>query len=82
MSGAFKKEIIEGLDRFASLDEFTEILKRHRDGGLSQSTAELCLSSIRADSDEEVEDRLLEVLDLVSGWCGPELGVWVKENDG
>jgi hypothetical protein len=31
---------------------------------------------MRGDADEELEDRILEVMDIVTGFCAPALEVW------
>jgi len=36
------------------------------------------LESMRDDRDEESEDRVLEIMDTVVGWCGPDGWIWGK----
>lgn len=49
----------------------------YRDAGLSQAETLTALESLRvAATDEATEDRILEVMDLVEGFCSPETTVW------
>ncbi len=49
----------------------------YRDAGLSQAETLTVLESLRAAAtDEATDDRILEVMDLVEGFCSPETTVW------
>jgi hypothetical protein len=73
---AFEHAIREALTREASLDELHQIVRRCRDEGLTQQAALDVLSGVRADVPEPIEDRILEVMDRVSGFCAPGLRLW------
>ena len=60
----------------ASIEEMVVILRKYRDQGTTAKQATEPLEAMRAGADEETEDRLLEILDVVSGFCRTELRVW------
>jgi hypothetical protein len=72
----FKKAILAAVSRGASLSEFTQILRQYRDLGLTKQLAHETLEGMRAGVDEQTEDRVLEVLDIVWGFCNARLRVW------
>ena len=52
-------------------------LRELKSCGLSREAAYQILASFRDRApDEAAEDRVLEVMDIVSGFCAPELLVW------
>ncbi len=62
------------------LDLRTEIIA-FKNGGGSQQEATRILSELRNDfmGNAEKEDRVLELVDFVSGWCSPSLRIWEEE---
>ena len=76
MSDAFKNAVDNALQRGAPLDHFVAILIEFRDKGMSADSALSTLRLLRADAGEEVEDRILEIMDIASGYCAPDLRVW------
>jgi hypothetical protein len=61
-------QAMEGTDGFASL---RDLVKRHLDGGASREVLLEDLSQIRALVPEHIEDLVLNVMDLLTGWCAP-----------
>ena len=52
-------------------------LRGLKDEGYDRATVEAVLNELRAETDEEEqEDRILEILDLVTGFCHPDLRIW------
>jgi hypothetical protein len=47
--------------------------------GVQQADVKHALDSLRTNAERE-EDRILEILDLVSGFCAPRLRIW-EAND-
>jgi hypothetical protein len=76
MNTAFMNAISEALLREASMDELIGILREYRDKGLSAQAALEVLQSLRARADESTEDRVLEIMDIVAGFCAPHVRVW------
>ncbi|HMA92605.1 MAG TPA: hypothetical protein VKP30_07960 [Polyangiaceae bacterium] len=76
MNNALRNSIAEALMRDASVSELATILRKHRDEGLSQQTAYELLEALRKSVDEQREERLLEVMDIVSGFCKADDRIW------
>ncbi len=54
------------------------LLRGWKQKGLSRGRAREALAQLRAESLTDPEDdALLELLDVVEGWCRPELLVWL-----
>lgn len=79
---SFEEAIRDALAREATLDELCELLREHRDRGLTQRAAYRALQELRPTMDAPAEDALLEVMDVVSGWCAPARRVWSGEMGG
>ena len=74
-SDTVKEAIDAALQRNAPLDDFVAILRQFRDGGITADSALAALESLRAGAGS-TEDRILEIMDIVSGFCAPHLRVW------
>ena len=60
-----------------SLGQIDSLLRDLRDAGVSRHEAREALETLRARAlDEATEDRILEVMDIVSGFCNSEISVW------
>jgi hypothetical protein len=54
-------------------------LRQMKNEGFAQDAVQTALEGLRNESETEVEeDRILEVLDFVTGFCPPERGVWER----
>lgn len=71
-----KTDTLAALQGGASADELVALLRRYRDLGLSQDEAKTTLEAMRADLSETDEDPVLDMLDVVTGYCRPGLRVW------
>jgi len=59
------------------LQQIISTLREYRRSGVTRGEVRLALESLRARArDEATEDRILEVLDIVSGFCPREKTVW------
>ena len=69
---------IEGLVRSRlSLPEIVASLRQLKASGLERAEAMQALESLREQApDEAAEDRILEVMDFVSGFCSPHMTIW------
>jgi hypothetical protein len=56
--------------------ELFAILCRYKECGGSQEEARKALEALRASAGEDVEDRILELLDVVMGFCSPHQRIW------
>lgn len=76
----WKEETLSLLKTDASLGKYHNILVRMKEEGISSADAEKLFYEIRAimisEGNEAGEDRVLEVLDFVVGWCPPHNRVW------
>jgi len=75
MTDAFRAAIADALEREVSLDEFRDILIQFRGKGMSADSAYDVLESMRSGKDEPREDKILDVTDIVTGFCGPHYRV-------
>jgi hypothetical protein len=76
MSTSFSEAVEGALARGASLEELVEIVRTFKLHGLTQESAYETLAAVRRRVSEEREDCLLELMDLVSGWCSPQQRLW------
>jgi hypothetical protein len=61
----------------APLRQIVDDLRKYRSRGTSRDEVQHALESLRAEAQSESEeDRILEILDIVSGFCPPENTVW------
>lgn len=69
------------LARQAPADDLVELLRHHRAAGGSQASAQAALEAVRPGLTEDAEDRVLDLLDRVVGFCAPRLRVWPDPHD-
>ena len=70
-------EIKEALKKQAALQTLREIVCRYKHSGGTQQEAYITLEKIRCEQIEESsEDRILELMDFVSGFCSKEQRIW------
>jgi hypothetical protein len=71
-----KNAVWGALSGGASLADLIEILRVHKDQGLTQELAYDALVELRSTADGGSQDRLLELMDVVSGYCQPKYSIW------
>jgi len=76
MNEQFRRSVIGGLEARVSLAEMIDVIRDFKLQGLTQGDATSVLEILRGSAGEEHEDRLLEILDCVSGFCAPRLRIW------
>jgi hypothetical protein len=70
-------DIKEALKKQASLQMLREIVCQYKQNGGTQHTAYMTLEKIRHEQMEEPdEDRILELMDFVAGFCAPGQRIW------
>ena len=73
----FKDNIYTALQSYISLEVLVKILWSFKESGGEQAAAYSVLEEIREeDKEEPFEDRLLEVMDFVSGFCPIDKRIW------
>lgn len=74
---AFSSAIRDALARDADVAELVQITKQHKDGGLTPAEAYAVLETARTRCvGEPMEDMIMEVMDIVSGYCHPSRAIW------
>lgn len=76
MENNWHNELSVMLQSEINLEKASNILKSFKESGVTQDQIRESLSLRREKSDEIVEDRILEVLDIVEGYCNPVYRVW------
>lgn len=77
MKSQLRQEIEAGLREGRSLLSLRLILEKFAKHGGECDEARLVLQELRAGStSEEIEDRILELLDIVDGFIRAELRIW------
>jgi DNA-binding transcriptional MerR regulator len=65
------------LQSASALSEITKLLRLLKERGISRDEIREYLNSLRLNSpDEKNEDRVLEALDIVEGFCSSDYQVW------
>ena len=76
LNEAFEKDIIEILDGEYKIPALLEVIKKYKKSGIGQEEMLKELERIRHLKDEKFEDRILEVMDIISGFCRPDYRLW------
>lgn len=76
MKDAFAAAFVERLSQTRDGDALIAVIKAFRQRGLTQDDCADVLLGLRTGVDADTEDRLLEILDLVVGWCFPSRALW------
>lgn len=76
MENKWKETLRTFLKNEIQLKEVSEYLKTLRASDVTQEEVRDFLNSLRENKDELTEDRILEVLDIVEGYCNPDYRVW------
>ncbi|MFJ8459101.1 hypothetical protein ACIQ57_08220 [Lysinibacillus xylanilyticus] len=72
-----KTDIHDGLINHYEFFDLLKILKEYKDAGGKQNDAYAVLESLReAIKDDSYEDRILELLDVVVGFCSLHVRIW------
>jgi len=80
------RDLLAALDARAGLLTLRAILLRYRASGVTAAQVAGLLQELRPsmqDGAQEgpLEDVILDALDMVTGWCGPQLRVWDEAGD-
>jgi hypothetical protein len=73
LSGSLEAMILERIP----LQQVVTTLRNYRGQGVTRDEVRLALEGMRdRTTDDEVDDRILEVMDVVSGFCSRDNSVW------
>lgn len=76
-SARLSKELEDAILTGLPLPQLVSTLREYRRHGVTRDEVQLVLEALRDRApDESVEDRILEVMDVVSGFCPRERTVW------
>jgi hypothetical protein len=77
MSMSLEDQIKRALQKQASLQMLREIVCQYKQNGGTQQAAYETLEKIRCEQMEEPdEDRVLELMDFVAGFCAQDQKIW------
>lgn len=79
MKQEFRQIIQEQLNKEADLGVLHKELRRFRNLGMNMESMLECLEELRKNQNEDVEDRILELMDFVVGWCNPTAEIFVPK---
>ena len=73
-------ELLAALDARAGLLTLRAILLRYHASGVTAAQVAALLHELRPATQEgPLEDVILDALDMVTGWCTPQLRVWDEQ---
>ena len=74
------RDLLAALDARAGLLTLRAILLRYRASGVTAAQVAALLQELRPVTQEgPLEDAILDALDMVTGWCTPQLRVWDEQ---
>ena len=77
MKSILKQKIEQGLIKKVNLLNYRDLLLEFKEKGGSQEDAIGILNDLRVSAtNEDTDDRILEILYFATGWCNIELKVW------
>jgi hypothetical protein len=71
-----KAQLLAMMSQNAPFDELYDLVKAFKLSGGSQEEAYQILKEMRPLGDEAFEDRILDLLDIVVGFCHPDFKIW------
>lgn len=76
------RDLLAALDARAGLLTLRAILLRYKASGVTAAQVAALLQELRPSMEEgPLEDVILDALDMVTGWCTPQLRVWDGAGD-
>ena len=80
MNPKLRQELESAIKSAVPLTELVDVLRRCKDQGVSRQEVYSLLEALHHDAtDEELDDRILEVADFVAGFSSPHMRVWENE---
>ncbi|HTH61498.1 MAG TPA: hypothetical protein VL689_15235 [Paraburkholderia sp.] len=76
LDSVLDRELRDALARNYDFNLLRAILVKYREKNFSSESVYSLLEAIRIDVTEDIEDRVLELMDIVSGFCSPDMRVW------
>lgn len=76
LDSVLDRELRNALEKNCEFELLRVILVKYRDMGFSSDSVYGLLDVMRVSVAEDVEDKILELMDIVSGFCSPNMRVW------
>ncbi|MDP9507634.1 hypothetical protein Q7O56_01175 [Pseudomonas protegens] len=76
LDSGLDEQLASLLRKGADIQSIRQLLERYRDRGFGAQAVYNYLALLRHDASEELEDRILEAMDIASGYCSPGCRVW------
>jgi len=77
MNAERQQQLESAITSCMPLDEIVALLRQYKDQGITQAEVYSFLETLHlASTNDEIDDRVLEVSDFVSGFCAPHMRVW------
>jgi len=73
---ALDRKLRDALEASAEFGLLRDILVKYWERGFSSEAVYELLSSMRDGVTEDIEERILELMDIVSGFCSLNMRVW------
>ncbi|MDN7908564.1 hypothetical protein QZM18_31240 [Burkholderia diffusa] len=73
---ALDRELRDALEASADFGLLRDILVKYRERSFSSESVYELLGSMRDGVTEDIEERILELMDIVSGFCSSNMRVW------
>ncbi|WP_322066522.1 hypothetical protein [Burkholderia ubonensis] len=73
---ALDRELRDALEKSANLDVLRAITVKCRGKGFDSESVNELLAAMRDDTVEDIEGRIMKIMDIVSGFCAPIMRVW------
>jgi hypothetical protein len=70
---SLKKDVMAGRDFIALREDVASLIVETNDRELVYSALEQLRAQFRAADDERSEDRVMDLMDLIIGWCGRDV---------
>jgi hypothetical protein len=81
MTAERRESMLIAVESSHGFDGLRTLVKRYLDDGIPSDQLLEDLSQIRALVPEDVEESVLDVMDLLVGWCAPEFRLASHEKD-
>jgi uncharacterized membrane protein YvbJ len=77
MENNWKTDFKNRFKKAVSLEEISNLLKEAKNANIGKDEVRDYLNYLRANSsNEEIEDKILEALDIIEGFCNDKYKVW------
>lgn len=76
LDSVLDRELRDALERNCDVNLLRAILVKYREKNFSSESVYRLLDALRIGATEDIEDRVLELMDIVSGFCSPDMRVW------